>query len=45
MFECGRAYDVKGRVINNENGIVRIHFNDPQNVAISRLLREEFLES
>ncbi|MBW2187728.1 MAG: PilZ domain-containing protein [Deltaproteobacteria bacterium] len=44
-LSVGDHTTLKGRVIDNENGIVRIHFNDQQNAAISKLLREEFLDS
>ena len=35
---------IQGRVVDNENGLVRIHFNDRQNAAIRKLLHEEFLD-
>lgn len=36
---------IKARVIGNENGLVRIQFNDLQNAVISKLQREELLNS
>lgn len=36
---------IKASVIGNENGIVRIQFNDQQKAAISELLRDQFLDS
>ena len=41
-LRVGEHTTIKGRVVDNENGVVRIHFNDQQNAAISKLLREEF---
>mgnify|MGYP003386634583 CR=1 FL=1 len=36
---------IKARVIGNEKGLVRIQFNDLQNAVISKLQREELLNS
>jgi methyl-accepting chemotaxis protein len=36
---------LKASVVSNNNGVVRIHFNDHQNAAINELLREQFLDS
>lgn len=44
-LRVGTHTAIKARVIGNENGLVRIQFNDQQNAAISKLLREQFLDS
>lgn len=43
-LRVGEHTTIQGRVIDNKNGTVRLHFNDQQNAAISKLLREEFLD-
>lgn len=44
-FRVAGHASIKGRVIDNSNGIVRLHFNDQQHAALNKLLCDELFNA